>query len=94
MPCFAERRAERADEAGRVGVDDVDHLPGELGLDRHAEDLDQPRRAIAEQRAFDRASGRASVPTVTRDERVVVAFAFVADLAHVDAALLRQVTAR
>ena len=50
---------------GCVVVDDVDHLPGQLGLDRDAEDFDQPRRAVAEQGAGDARFGPWSVPTVT-----------------------------
>ena len=52
---LAERGAEPADEAGRVLVDDIDHLAGQLGLDRDAEHVDQPRRGVAEQGAGDRA---------------------------------------
>ena len=75
---------------GRVGVDDIDHLAGELGLDRHAENVDQPRRAIAEQRAFDPpwplfgADGHG-------DQGMVVAFALVADFPYGNPALLGEV---
>ena len=48
-PGLAERGAELADEAGRVGVDDVDHRAVEFGLDLDPEHLDQPRRLVAEQ---------------------------------------------
>src|SRR5206468_3108865 len=45
-PVLAELGAERTDEPRRVGVDDVDHLPGQLGLNRDAEDVHQARRAV------------------------------------------------
>src|SRR6185503_3077972 len=71
---LSELRPERSDEAWLVVVDDVDHLAGELGLDRNAEDFDQPRRAIAEERALD-----AFLPVLGPDRHgyqgVVVAFA-------------------
>ena len=89
-PGLAQRGAEPADEAGRVLVDDVDHLAVELGLDRDPEHLDQPRRGIAEQGAGDRALARPGSSTVTRTQGVIVALAVVADLAHVEPALLGQ----
>ena len=52
-PPLAEVRPKRADEAGSIVVDDVDHPRRKVGLDRDAEDVDQPRGAIAEQGAGD-----------------------------------------
>src|SRR5688500_3423001 len=40
---LAEQGADTADEAGRILVDDVEHVPGQLGLDADAEYLNQPR---------------------------------------------------
>ena len=55
-----------ADEAGRVLVDDVEHVAVEVGLDLDAEQLDQARLGVAEQRAGDRALARARSRRVTR----------------------------
>src|ERR1700741_217069 len=82
-PVLAKPGTKRADEAWSVGVDDIDHLAGELGLDRNAEDVDQPRRAIAEQGPFD-ALGTLVGADRDRNQRVVIAFALVADFAHGD----------
>ena len=66
MPALAQQRADAADEAGRVLVDDVEHVPVELGLDADAEDFDQPRRVRC-RTACRRPSGRPGwSPTVTR----------------------------
>src|SRR4051812_45484131 len=89
-PVLAEPRAKRADETRLVGVDDVDHLAGELRLDRYPEDVDEARRAVAEQGAFNalfpmlRADGDG-------DERMIVTFPLVSDFAHRNAAFLREI---
>ena len=57
-PASPSSGAEPADEARRVLVDDVEHVAGEIGLDLDPEQLDQPRRGVAEQRAGDRALAR------------------------------------
>src|SRR5437016_2054596 len=51
-PVLTEPGSKCSDESRRVGVDDVDHLAGELSLDGNAEDVDEARRAIAEQVAL------------------------------------------
>ena len=84
-PGLAQQRADAADEARRVLVDDVEHVAGEIGLDPDAEDLDQPRCAVAEQRARDRAIALRSVADRDAHQRVIVALALVPDFAHVDA---------
>src|SRR3954452_10769043 len=88
-PGRAQGGAEPPDESGRVLVDDIDHLADQLGLDADAEQFDQPWRGAPEQGACDRA---AAGPCLDRDphQRVVIAFAVVADLAYVEAALARQ----
>src|SRR4051795_9188704 len=89
-PVLAKLGAERADETRSVGVDDIDHLAGEFGFDRYSENLNQPRRAVAEQRALD-----ALCPMVgshrDRDQSMVIALALVANFAHGDATLFRQI---
>ena len=85
----AEQRADAADEAGCVLVDDVEHVPLEFGLDADAEDFDQPRRAGPEQRP-----GHRTVSLRGRDgnaqQRMIDALAIMAHLAHVEPALFRQ----
>ncbi len=87
---LTEFGAERTDEAGLVVVDDVDHLSREFGFDKDSEHLDQPRRAIAEQGAFDAPFSMVRADR-HRYERVIVTFALVADLADGDAAFLREI---
>jgi hypothetical protein len=54
-PCLPKRRAENADDAGRVVVGRVDHVLADLGVDVDALDLDEARLAVGEHRAGDRA---------------------------------------
>src|SRR5687767_410810 len=86
---LAETGTEPADEAGRVLVDDIDHLALKLGFYRDSENLDQARRSIAEQRARDGAravGGRGG----HSNEGMIVALPVVPYLAKVEAAFLRQ----
>ena len=74
---------------GRVGVDDVDHAAVELGLDLDPEDVDQPRRLVAEQGPGDAAVARLGADGDAQ-QRVIIALAVVADFGHVEPAFLGQ----
>src|SRR3546814_18569153 len=71
---LAQRRAETADEARLVVVDDVEHVALKIGLHLDAEHFDKTWCAVGEQRARHRAFAVAAVHRNT-DERVIIALA-------------------
>ena len=50
-----QKRAEQADDAGLVGIGDVEHVLADLGVHVDALDLDEARLAVGEHGAGDRA---------------------------------------
>ena len=87
---MTQRRPDTTDEAGRVLVDDVEHVAGQIGFHLDAEQFDQTRLLRSEQRAGDGAlAGR----RLHRDahQRLICAFAIVAHFAHVEAAFLGEI---
>ena len=72
-------------QAIRVG--DAVYLSGQIGLDLDAEQFDQTRLRVAEQRARDRTLAGFGLQA-DADQRVVIALAVVAHFAHLDAAFL------
>src|SRR3546814_18435525 len=68
---LAQRRAETADEARLVVVDDVEHVALKIGLHLDAEHFDKTWCAVGEQRARHRALAVAAVNRNT-EERVII----------------------
>ena len=84
---LAERRCPSAPmKPGLSWLRDVEHVRSELGLDRDALDLDQPRLRSREQRAGYIARAPLSLDR-RADQGLVVRGAVLLDLGHVDVAL-------
>lgn len=84
-----QQRADAADEARFVVVDDVEHVARQLGLDADAEDVHQTRRLGAEQRAGDRTRTLRGLHRHAH-EGVERAIAVVPYLAYIKPALLGE----